>query len=114
MKSSCFSDNYSTIKYDIIQSLVLKGSFDYLEFDGTEFTYDKLRFPFVMLTANIAFHLVGHPATALVQEDWLAGHQVALDCLDRLDDVALPSEINSRRIVGTDKYYFTILLCKTA
>jgi hypothetical protein len=54
---------------------VLKGSSDYLEFDFTEFTYDKLRFPFVMLATNTSFHLVGHHATALVQENWLADHQ---------------------------------------
>jgi hypothetical protein len=51
----------------------LRGLFDDSEFGGTEFTYDKFRFPFVMLTTELAFHLVGHHPNALAQEDWLAG-----------------------------------------
>jgi hypothetical protein len=46
----------------------LRGLFDDSEFDGTEFTYNKFRFPFVMLTTKFTFHLVGHNTTALVQE----------------------------------------------
>lgn len=46
-----------------MQPLALKCLFDDLEYDGTQFTYDKFRFPFVVFATNNTFHFVGHHST---------------------------------------------------